>query len=112
VVERGGLENRCVGNPCTEGSNPSLSARRPIDGFRRPAVGGSQSAADSGTTSSAVRGAGPGSISGIVQRGVLPRPASGVAYELTDYGQELRGAVTALLMWARRRSASHVPATP
>ena len=26
VVERGGLENRCVGNPCTEGSNPSPSA--------------------------------------------------------------------------------------
>ena len=26
VVESGGLENRCVGNPCTEGSNPSPSA--------------------------------------------------------------------------------------
>src|SRR3954469_9452108 len=26
VVERGGLENRCAGNPRTEGSNPSLSA--------------------------------------------------------------------------------------
>src|SRR3954466_10497688 len=26
VVERGGLENRCAGNPCTEGSNPSPSA--------------------------------------------------------------------------------------
>ena len=28
VVESGGLENRCVGNPCTEGSNPSPSASR------------------------------------------------------------------------------------
>ncbi len=26
VVERDGLENRCTGN-CTEGSNPSLSAK-------------------------------------------------------------------------------------
>ncbi len=26
MVESGGLENRCVGNPCTEGSNPSPSA--------------------------------------------------------------------------------------
>ena len=29
VVESGGLENRCVGNPCTEGSNPSPSASEP-----------------------------------------------------------------------------------
>jgi DNA-binding HxlR family transcriptional regulator len=39
---------------------------------------------------------------GIVQRGVLPRPASGVAYELTDYGQELKGPVTALLTWGMK----------
>ncbi len=26
MVESGGLENRCVGNPCSEGSNPSPSA--------------------------------------------------------------------------------------
>jgi DNA-binding MarR family transcriptional regulator len=39
---------------------------------------------------------------GIVQRAVLPRPASGVAYELTDYGAELKDAVTALLMWGMR----------
>lgn len=26
MVERGGLENRCRGNPSTEGSNPSPSA--------------------------------------------------------------------------------------
>ena len=45
VVESGGLENRCVGNPCTEGSNPSPSAHgreRPVRGQadqrnRRPA---------------------------------------------------------------------------
>jgi DNA-binding HxlR family transcriptional regulator len=39
---------------------------------------------------------------GIVQRAVLPRPASGVAYELTDYGQELKCPVTALLMWGNK----------
>ena len=30
VVERGGLENRCSGNPATEGSNPSPSAQRMV----------------------------------------------------------------------------------
>ena len=30
MVESGGLENRCVGNPCTEGSNPSPSASAPL----------------------------------------------------------------------------------
>src|SRR5215217_8167005 len=39
---------------------------------------------------------------GIVQREVLPRPASGVAYELTEYGRELKGAVTELLTWGAR----------
>jgi integrase len=37
VVERGGLENRCAGNPCTEGSNPSPSAVEPLE---LPAVRG------------------------------------------------------------------------
>ena len=32
MVESGGLENRCVGNPCTEGSNPSPSAVTLADG--------------------------------------------------------------------------------
>ena len=36
MVESGGLENRCVGNPCTEGSNPSPSAsRRPVGRLAR-----------------------------------------------------------------------------
>jgi DNA-binding HxlR family transcriptional regulator len=39
---------------------------------------------------------------GIVQRQVLPRPASGVAYELTDYGQELRAPLVCLLMWGMK----------
>src|SRR5690349_16794698 len=39
---------------------------------------------------------------GIVQRAVLPRPASGVAYELTDYGRELEGPLTALLRWGTK----------
>ena len=36
VVESGGLENRCAGNPGTEGSNPSPSAPR-YSGVRRSA---------------------------------------------------------------------------
>jgi DNA-binding HxlR family transcriptional regulator len=39
---------------------------------------------------------------GIVQRRVLPRPASGVAYELTEYGQELREPLVCLLMWGMK----------
>jgi DNA-binding HxlR family transcriptional regulator len=39
---------------------------------------------------------------GIVERRVLPRPASGVAYELTDYGRELRAPVVCLLMWGMK----------
>jgi hypothetical protein len=35
VVESGGLENRCVGNPCTEGSNPSPSAHYPCFSLSR-----------------------------------------------------------------------------
>ena len=39
MVERGGLENRCRGNPPTEGSNPSPSANGPyplVDTALRP----------------------------------------------------------------------------
>jgi tRNA (Thr-GGU) A37 N-methylase len=36
VVERGGLENRCSGNPATEGSNPSPSAAVPTCLVVRP----------------------------------------------------------------------------
>jgi DNA-binding HxlR family transcriptional regulator len=39
---------------------------------------------------------------GIVQRAVLPRPASGVAYELTDYGRELKSAVVCLIVWGNK----------
>jgi DNA-binding HxlR family transcriptional regulator len=39
---------------------------------------------------------------GIVQRQVLPLPASGVVYELTDYGQELRAPVVCLLIWGMK----------
>src|SRR5690242_10753819 len=36
---------------------------------------------------------------GLVQRRVLPRPASGVVYELTEYGSDLENAVVALSRW-------------
>jgi DNA-binding HxlR family transcriptional regulator len=39
---------------------------------------------------------------GIVRREVLPRPASGVAYELTGYGEELRDPLNALLAWGSK----------
>jgi DNA-binding HxlR family transcriptional regulator len=36
---------------------------------------------------------------GIVRRQVLPRPASGVGYELTEYGRELEDVVLRLGLW-------------
>ncbi len=36
---------------------------------------------------------------GIVERRVLPRPASATVYELTPYGQQLEDAVTRLGLW-------------
>jgi DNA-binding HxlR family transcriptional regulator len=36
---------------------------------------------------------------GVIQRRVLPRPASGVVYELTDYGLELEDVVLGLGKW-------------
>ena len=36
---------------------------------------------------------------GVIQRRVLPRPASGVVYELTDYGKELEDVVLGLGKW-------------
>ena len=36
---------------------------------------------------------------GVVRRRVLPRPASGVGYELTEYGRELEGIVLQLGLW-------------
>jgi DNA-binding HxlR family transcriptional regulator len=40
--------------------------------------------------------------SGIVRRRLLPRPASGVVYELTGYGQELEDIVLRLGLWGAR----------
>jgi DNA-binding HxlR family transcriptional regulator/putative sterol carrier protein len=39
---------------------------------------------------------------GIIRRAVLPRPASGVAYELTEYGAQLEQAVVTLGVWGAR----------
>ncbi|EIF00992.1 putative transcriptional regulator [Saccharomonospora glauca K62] len=39
---------------------------------------------------------------GIVRRRVLPRPASAVVYELTDYGRDLEDIVLALGRWGAR----------
>jgi DNA-binding HxlR family transcriptional regulator len=39
---------------------------------------------------------------GIVRRRILPRPATGVAYELTEYGQELEDIVLRLGLWGAR----------
>lgn len=36
---------------------------------------------------------------GVIQRRILPRPASGVVYELTDYGRELESVVMGLGRW-------------
>jgi DNA-binding HxlR family transcriptional regulator len=39
---------------------------------------------------------------GIVRRRILPRPAAGVVYELTGYGQELEDVVLSLGLWGAR----------
>src|SRR4030088_2382201 len=39
---------------------------------------------------------------GIVRRRLLPRPAGGVAYELSEYGQELEDIVLRLGLWGVR----------
>lgn len=39
---------------------------------------------------------------GVVRRRVLPRPATGVVYELTEYGQELREIFLQLGAWGAR----------
>jgi DNA-binding HxlR family transcriptional regulator len=39
---------------------------------------------------------------GIVRRQVLPRPASGVGYELTEYGRELEDVVLRLGLWGAK----------
>jgi len=52
---------------------------------------------------------------GVVTRRVLPRPASGVVYELTERGRDLEDAVIALGRWGARELAEPRPgeiATP
>jgi DNA-binding HxlR family transcriptional regulator len=39
---------------------------------------------------------------GVVRRRVLPRPASGVGYELTEYGRELEDVVLRLGLWGAK----------
>jgi DNA-binding HxlR family transcriptional regulator len=40
--------------------------------------------------------------SGLVERRLLPRPLSGVVYELTDYGRELEGPLIGLGLWGAK----------
>jgi DNA-binding HxlR family transcriptional regulator len=46
---------------------------------------------------------------GVVQRRVLPRPASGVGYELTEYGRELEEVVLRLGLWGAKSMAEPRP---
>lgn len=39
----------------------------------------------------------------VVQRRLLPRPASGTVYELTDYGRDLEDIIERLAIWGSRR---------
>src|SRR5919109_1991357 len=39
---------------------------------------------------------------GVVRRRILPRPATGVAYELTEYGRELEDVVLRLGLWGAK----------
>jgi DNA-binding HxlR family transcriptional regulator/putative sterol carrier protein len=46
---------------------------------------------------------------GVIQRRLLPRPGSGVVYELTDYGRELEEIVLRLGVWGARSLADPRP---
>jgi DNA-binding HxlR family transcriptional regulator len=46
---------------------------------------------------------------GVVRRRVLPRPATGVVYELTEYGQELDDIVLSLGLWGARSLGEPAP---
>lgn len=46
---------------------------------------------------------------GLVRRTVLPRPAGGVAYELTEYGRELEDSVITLGRWGAKRLGNPRP---
>src|SRR5438445_10441812 len=47
---------------------------------------------------------------GIVRRRIRPRPATGVVYELTEYGQELEDIVLGLGLWGARSLGYPPPA--
>jgi DNA-binding HxlR family transcriptional regulator len=47
--------------------------------------------------------------SGVIERRALPRPASGVVYELTDYGRELEPIIEQLQLWGARTLGSPRP---
>src|SRR5688500_2224203 len=42
---------------------------------------------------------------GIIRRRLLPRPSTGIVYELTDYGRELEDIVLRLGLWGARTLA-------
>src|SRR2546421_12326679 len=46
---------------------------------------------------------------GVVRRRLLPRPAAGVAYELTEYGQELEDVVLRLGLWGAKSLGQPLP---
>jgi DNA-binding HxlR family transcriptional regulator len=46
---------------------------------------------------------------GVVRRLLLPRPASGVAYELTEYGQELEEVILRLGLWGAKSLGEPLP---
>jgi DNA-binding HxlR family transcriptional regulator len=46
---------------------------------------------------------------GVIRRQVLPRPASGVGYELTEYGRDLEDIVLRLGLWGARSMAEPRP---
>src|SRR5437588_11310339 len=46
---------------------------------------------------------------GVVRRRLLPRPAAGVAYELTEYGRELEDVVLRLGLWGAKSLREPLP---
>jgi len=46
---------------------------------------------------------------GVIRRRLLPRPAAGVAYELTEYGQELEDVVLRLGLWGAKSLRDPLP---
>ena len=46
---------------------------------------------------------------GVVRRRLLPRPAAGVAYELTEYGHELEDVILRLGLWGAKSLGEPLP---